>query len=132
MCAHSRRKLRLKREGARIWTAVPPPQQIRPKSDRLLVASNLAGRAPTLGSIAELLAMSPRTLQRQLAARGTDYRAVLEAVRVQIASAVLDAPRPPRLAKLAYDLGLSESSAACRFLNKKVRASSARQRDHLL
>ena len=91
-----------------------------------LVASNLAGRAPTLGGIAELLALSPRTLQRQLAARGTVYRAVLEAVRVQIASAVLDAPRPPRLAKLAYDLGFSESSAACRFLNKKVHASSAR------
>lgn len=91
-----------------------------------LVASNLAGRAPILGRIAELLAMSPRTLQRQLAARGTDYRAALEAVRVQIASAVLDAPRPPRLAKLAYDLGFSESSAACRFLNKKVHASSAR------
>ena len=32
MCAHSRRKLRLKREGARIFTAVPTPQQIRAKS----------------------------------------------------------------------------------------------------
>ena len=85
-----------------------------------LVASNLAGRVPTLAGIAALLAMSPRTLQRQLAARGTDFRAVLQAVRVQIATAILDAPRPPRLAKLAYDLGFSESSAACRFLNGKV------------
>ena len=82
--------------------------------------------------IAALLAMSPPTLQRQLAARGTDYRAVLEAVRVEIASAVLDAPRPPRLAKLAYNLGFSASSAAWRFLHKKVRASSARQRGDLL
>ena len=65
-----------------------------------LVASNLAGRAPTLAGIAALLAMSPRTLQRQLAARGTDYRAVLQAVRVQIATAILDAPRPSRQARL--------------------------------
>ena len=28
----------IEREGARIWTAVPPPQQIRPKSDRPLPA----------------------------------------------------------------------------------------------
>ena len=28
----------IEREGAHIWTAVPAPQQIRPKSDRLLVA----------------------------------------------------------------------------------------------
>ena len=51
MCAHSRRKLRLKREGARIWTAVPAPQQIRPKSDSLswniIQAADLFGPGAT-------------------------------------------------------------------------------------
>ena len=47
--AHSRRIVGLKREGARLWTAVPASQQIRPKSDRLLVARKVSQGHPYSG-----------------------------------------------------------------------------------
>ena len=85
-----------------------------------LITLDLAGSAPTLPRIAVVLAVAPRTLQRRLAQRGTDFRSILRAVRIQIAKNYVSRTPPPRLGKLAYDLGFSEPSAACRFLKSEL------------
>ena len=84
-----------------------------------ILMAELAGGAPTLPHVASRLAMSPRTLQRQLAARGTSFGELLTKVRLEIAESRLSQrPRVP-LAQLAYDLGLSDPTAVSRFLRSK-------------
>ena len=81
-----------------------------------ILASEMAGGPPSLSQVAERLAMSPRTLQRRLAHRGASYGAILRNARREIvASRSAHASRVP-LAQLAFELGLSDATAASRFL----------------
>lgn len=85
-----------------------------------LITSELSGAAPTLSRIAALLAMAPRTLQRRLGERGTDFGAILKSVRIQIANDYLSRTPPAPLAKIAYELGYSEPSAVSRFIRSEM------------
>lgn len=62
---------------------------------------------------AKALGLSPRTLQRRLAACGTTFQKVLDEVRLQL---VHEHPPGTTLAELAPILGFSEASAVSRFL----------------
>ena len=72
------------------------------------------GTAPTdIGSVARLLAMHPRTLQRRLAEEGTSFAEIVDDVRRQLARRYLTSTAMP-LSQVAALLGLSEQSALTR------------------
>jgi len=80
----------------------------------------LAGGNVTLRRVAAILNQSPRTLQRRLAAEGTDFGGLVAYVRMQIVREQMAQPSPPPLARLAHLLGFSEASAACRFIRAQT------------
>ena len=97
-----------------------------------VLMSELSGRPPTLAQLAERFAMSPRTLQRRLAQRGTSYGELLTRVRREVAGTHLQAvPRTP-LAQLAAELGFADATQASRFMRAAYggegRASQALRR----
>ena len=77
------------------------------------VQESLGTSPPEIGSVARLLAMHPRTLQRRLAAEGTSYAAILDDVRRAAASRYLTTT-DLSLTQIARLLGLSEQSALTR------------------
>ena len=68
---------------------------------------------PEITAVARLLALHPRTLQRRLAAEGTTFHEVLDAVRRDAAKRYLTTTDVP-LGQVAGMLGLSEQSALSR------------------
>lgn len=99
------------------------------------ITAHLAGGHAGLDHVATLLAMSPRTLQRCLAAEGTSFGAVQQAVRCRIATDYLASETRPRLAELAYRLGFDDASAAgrfCRLHLEGIRKLRARKEPWLL
>ncbi len=76
---------------------------------RTLLASDDASAARA----AKLLGLSPRTLQRRLAERGTNFQKVLDDVRLDLVREHLPGKN---LTDLAPILGFSEASAVSRFL----------------
>lgn len=85
-----------------------------------IILSDIAGKAPSLARVASMLAMSSRTLQRRLMQEGTDFGVILKSVRREIVVDRLAQPTPPPLAQLAFELGLSEASAASRFIRSEL------------
>lgn len=85
-----------------------------------IILSEIAGKAPTLSEVAEKLAISPRTLQRRLMQRGTDFGSVLKDVRKEIIADRLAQSAHIPLAQLAFELGFSEASAASRFMRQEL------------
>jgi AraC-like DNA-binding protein len=73
------------------------------------LASSGSAEAPT---IAQQIAVSPRTLHRRLAEEGASFRALLDATRQALARRHLAASVP--LAEIAYLVGFSEPSAFSR------------------
>ena len=92
-----------------------------------IIYSEIAGKAPTLVDVADRIAMSPRTLQRRLLQRGTDFGSLLKAVRKDIVKDRLARSRPVPLAQLAFDLGFSEASAASRFIRSELGISFGKE-----
>jgi AraC-like DNA-binding protein len=85
-----------------------------------LLMSELAGGPPSLAQVASRLGLAPRTLQRRLAAGGTSFGDLLAAARRDVAEAHLRRmPRTP-LSWLAFEMGLSDATAASRFLRLKM------------
>ncbi len=84
---------------------------------------------PTLHRTARELAVSPRTLQRQLAAHDTTFRDEVEQVRMQRAGELLGASNLP-CARIAKTLGYSESRVFARAFKRRTGESplQARQR----
>lgn len=83
---------------------------------RATLAQSLGTTPPTLDSVASLLGVHPRTLQRHLAAEGATFAGVLDDVRRTAARRWLTTTDLP-LSQVAALLGLSEQSAltrACR------------------
>jgi transcriptional regulator GlxA family with amidase domain len=67
--------------------------------------------------VARRLAVSPRTLQRQLAAHGTTWRAELERARQALARHYSQAG-PPGMARLARQLGYCDPRSVRRALRR--------------
>ena len=66
-----------------------------------------------VASVARLLSLHPRTLQRRLAADGTTYAAILDGVRRDTARQFLTGSDMP-MSQIAAAVGLSEQSALTR------------------
>lgn len=62
---------------------------------------------PSLELCARMLGVTPRTLHRRLAAEGTSFRAIIEAVRSQLARELIDSKRFS-LQEVAYRLGYTD------------------------
>lgn len=86
-----------------------------PVSRRVLaaLAARINGRVPPLGEVAGALAMSPRTLQRELLNEQTSYRLLLDTALREIAMEQLSQPGRSA-ADVAFLLGFSEPSAFTR------------------
>ncbi|WP_226016432.1 AraC family transcriptional regulator ligand-binding domain-containing protein [Novosphingobium sp. FKTRR1] len=89
-----------------------------------IIAANLAGGAITLERTAQLLSVSPRSLQRRLADCGQSFASVLAAERRRLAEEYFATQSKPNLAELAYRLGYTEASAASRFLRAHMRTGA--------
>ena len=94
-----------------------------PLEDRVLqiLLSELAGHPPTLTQIAGRLGLSPRTLQRRLALVGASFGELLFRARKEIVAAHMRRASPTPLSRLAFELGLSDATAASRFFRLKIR-----------
>lgn len=80
---------------------------------RAAIAADLPGREPTIASVARRLATSARTLQRRLAAEGSSFARLVDAVRRQRAEAFLRAG-DVSVAEVSWLVGFSEQSAFTR------------------
>lgn len=68
------------------------------------------GRAPALAAAAAAVGLGPRTLQRRLRAQGVGWRALVEAVRIDLAKDLLADPRRG-ISQIAFLAGFSQASA---------------------
>ena len=78
-----------------------------------VVADRFRGGVPTLGEVSASLAMSQRTLQRNLESEGTTFLEVVDAVRRRLALAHL-ASGALTLHEISFLLGYSDPSAFSR------------------
>lgn len=92
--------------------APPETREVVPRV-RAAVRQVLGTTGADIGSVARLLAVHPRTLQRRLAEEGASYSAVVDEVRRGAARRYLTATDMP-LTQVAAALGLSEQSALTR------------------
>jgi AraC-like DNA-binding protein len=76
---------------------------------RRALSKSLGGAPPTVTSAARLLAVHPRTLQRQLAAEGTSFESVLDDVRRDTAHRYITTTDLP-LSQVTTLVGFSEQS----------------------
>jgi AraC-like DNA-binding protein len=93
------------------WNYLQP--DIADRVMRVLVPSVLAGK-PSLATIAQLLVMHPRALNRALQARGLSFREAVKRARFEMASQLLRETQIG-IAELSQILGYSEVSAFTRF-----------------
>jgi hypothetical protein len=95
----------------------PPPAVTWIDAFRQVLATSIEAGSPTLVGVAGRLAVSPRTLQRQLARHATTWRAELDAARQRI---VVQARRAGRVdsVTLARRLAYSDTRAARRALRR--------------
>jgi AraC-like DNA-binding protein len=91
----------------------------------------LRGQSASLEEAAAVLAIGPRTLQRKLRARGTDFGALLAEVRKEIALAYLARGPDQPIGQLTALLGYSEPSAVSRFLKQQFGADGRALRQRL-
>ncbi|WP_024802562.1 AraC family transcriptional regulator [Nocardia sp. BMG51109] len=97
---------------------------------RAAVRQLLGTATPEISTVARLLTMHPRTLQRRLAAEGTSFAAVLDDVRRTEARRYLTATDLP-MTQIARLLGLSEQSALTRATRRWFHATpSTLRRTH--
>ena len=75
---------------------------------RRLVETDLAKRW-VIGEVARALSMSPRTLQRELAARDTSFSSVVEQARVAEASRLLRT-NEPSVTEIGYVCGFADTA----------------------
>lgn len=96
---------------------------------RHAVEDSLPSGEPVSSLVAKQLAMSERTLRRTLAMEGTSFREIVESVRKDRATLLLE-DRRSSLAEIAVSLGFSELSAFSRAFKRWTgrSPSDARQR----
>ena len=98
-------------------TLAPPPVATWQEHFQQRLAQAIEAGAPSLDTVARRMAVSDRTLQRQLAAHGTTWRAELDSARHALARQAHQTG-PPSMARLARQLGYSEPRAARRALRR--------------
>lgn len=84
-----------------------------------LVRALLPGGQASIGQVAKLLSLTPRTLQRKLKARKLNFTKILAETRVAIAREYLRGS-DTTLTEIAPILGFSEVSAVSRFLREQA------------
>ncbi|MFF2083425.1 AraC family transcriptional regulator [Nocardia sp. NPDC058176] len=87
----------------------PDPTRKVSTQVRRALSKSLGSAPPTIGRVARLLAVHPRTLQRQLAAEQTTFETVLDDVRRDAAHRYLTTTDLP-LGQVATRLGFTEQS----------------------
>lgn len=87
---------------------------------RYFIATNLTERRANLPHVAGLAGLSPQSLQRRLAERGTSFAVILEQVRKHTADEYFRTARRPNLTELSHRLGYTDASAASRFLRQHM------------
>ncbi len=92
---------------------------------RYFIATNLMERCANLPHVARLAGLSPQSLQRRLAERGTSFAVILEEERKRTADEYFRTARRPNLAELSHRIGYTDASAASRFLRQHM-ATGAR------
>ena len=90
-----------------------PPEDVLITAVRRAVAESIRDGEPNLGRIAKRMAMSPRTLQRHLKERGTDFKKLVDDTRRRFALTYLK-NRRNSLTEIAFLLGYSDGSAFSR------------------
>jgi AraC-like DNA-binding protein len=88
----------------------------------------LPSGTPSDDRIAETLFMSARTLQRRLAAEGTSFSQLLDAVRRELAEGYIQDPSLP-ISEIGFLLGFSELSGFSRAFKRWTGASPTAYRD---
>ena len=88
------------------------------------IATNLAGGRASLDLVAELLALSRRSVQRHLAEHGLSFEDLVMRVRRRVAEEYFASERKASLAELAYRLGYGEAASVSRFLRREFGMSS--------
>jgi transcriptional regulator GlxA family with amidase domain len=68
---------------------------------------------PSIQSAAELLAISPRTIQRRLRSQGLSFREVVQQIRVELMTELLSSEAPSR-ARMKSILGYSSERSVDR------------------
>jgi AraC-like DNA-binding protein len=107
------------RELARANDRILAELLVRLRDDRLVsrvkeaIIEELPSGSPSDEVIARAVHLSPRTLQRRLAAEGTSYSQILDAVRRELAEGYVADPART-LGEISYLLGFSEPSAFSR------------------
>ena len=91
------------------------------------VRDRLDAGAPTLEDTARALRLSPRTLQRRLAAHGTGYQQLLDGVREELAHLYVDDDSVP-IGEMAYRLGYADESAFLRAFRRWTGTSPSKVR----
>jgi AraC-like DNA-binding protein len=89
---------------------------------RALLAARIGSDQPDVGRVARQLHISPRTLQRRLAAEGASFKELVDGVRREAAERLI-ADGSLSVSEVAYLLGFSEPSAFHRAFKRWVGVS---------
>ena len=116
----------LERQVVDLAERLPRVNTLRERA-REVVAKQLAGGAPTADSLAKRLHMSRRSLQRHLRSDGTSHRALVTALRRELAERYLS-ERRLAIAEVAFLLGFSEASAFHRAFKRWTGATPSEYR----
>jgi AraC-like DNA-binding protein len=82
---------------------------------------------PQIDSIAAVMGVSVRTLQRRLAEHGMDFSTIVERTRIEAAMALLDEPSRS-IIEISFDLGYSDVSSFTRAFRRWTGVSPGRYR----
>jgi AraC-like DNA-binding protein len=108
----------------------PMPEQTTAERVQRLLGQSLGSSGVDIGAIARLLQTHPRTLQRRLAAEGTAFDKILDAVRRQTAYRLITSTDVP-FSQVTAMVGLTEQSALSRAARRWFGTSPrALRRDH--
>lgn len=112
----------------RLLSELKQGQQVLDRA-RFELARQLAAQGPDLEQLAQVLALSPRTLQRRLREAGLSFSQLVDETRQQL---VLNYLRDPalELADIAFFVGFSEPGSLARAFRRWTGQSPAEYRRH--
>ena len=117
----------MRRYLERILEQMPQEDEVL-ASVRRAVAESMREGHPNLKQVAKKMAMSPRTLQRQLQEQGTDFKKLVADTRRRFALSYLE-NRKNTLTEIAFLLGYSEASAFNRAFKRWTGSTPLAHRD---
>lgn len=107
----------LERYAEEALGALPEPGRVAGHVRALLI-QGLPNAETSLGTIAKQLAVSDRSLQRQLQEEGTNHQKLLDEVRRKLATRYLTKGHDLSVSEIAYMLGFSETAPFFRAFKK--------------